>query len=297
MSSDDFLQKTIVEPTVIATSSNGIVKTTGKGRKRSKNQSLGNAAKKTKFNRKNFENEAKINVETGLNNAFAEMDSQLLADYVAQRTRNYESDLSVIELEDKYISASSIIDTLSWQKPRNLENLPSFLERYSGDVKNLWAASNKNGAPHTIIIACAGLRASEIARSIRKYPKEEAKVAKLFAKHIKLQDAIKFLNSYRTGIAVGTPQRIVDLINDGGKKLNSFPFFNSDFNGANFIQIGALRIDHLKRIVIDASHIDKKKRGILEMKETQVPLIKLLGLKELRDRYFAETDKINLLFF
>lgn len=274
MSSDDFLQETLVEPTVISTISNEIVKSTGKAKKRSKNQLLGNAAKKPKIKRRNFENEATIDVEAGLNNAFAEMDCQLLADYVAQRTRTFESDLSVIELEDKYISASSIIDTLSWQKPRNLENLPSFLEKYSGNDKKLWSASKKNGAPHTIIIACAGLRASEIARSIRKYPKEEAKVAKLFAKHIKLQDAIQFLKTNRTGIAVGTPQRIIDLINDG-----------------------ALRIDHLKRIVIDASHIDQKKRGILEMKETQVPLIKLLGLEELREKYFAETNKINLLFF
>jgi protein CMS1 len=44
-----------------------------------------------------------LDLDAGINNAFSHMDSQLLADYVAQRTRRYESDLSSIELEDKYI--------------------------------------------------------------------------------------------------------------------------------------------------------------------------------------------------
>jgi protein CMS1 len=49
--------------------------------------------------------------------------------------------------------------------------------------------------------------------------------------------------------------------------------------------------------VIDASHIDQKKRGILEMKETQVPLVTLLGEKRFRERYGAEQDGIQLLFY
>lgn len=60
---------------------------------------------------------------------------------------------------------------------------------------------------------------------------------------------------------------------------------------------GALQLDRLERIVIDASHIDQKKRGILEMKELQVPLTLWLGQKQLRDRYVANTDAIELLFY
>jgi protein CMS1 len=41
-----------------------------------------------------------------INKSFAHMDSQLLADYVAQRTRKFESDLSSVELEDRYISGN-----------------------------------------------------------------------------------------------------------------------------------------------------------------------------------------------
>jgi len=60
---------------------------------------------------------------------------------------------------------------------------------------------------------------------------------------------------------------------------------------------GALKLDRLERIIIDASHIDQKKRGILEMKETQVPLTLWLGQPELRDRYAADSDAIELLFY
>jgi len=45
-----------------------------------------------------------LDLSTGINKSFAHMDSQLLADYVAQRTRKFESDLSSVELEDRYIS-------------------------------------------------------------------------------------------------------------------------------------------------------------------------------------------------
>lgn len=109
---------------------------------------------------------------------------------------------------------------------------------------------------------------------MRKYSTVDATVAKLFAKHIKLADSIKFLKSNRTGIAVGTPMRLKELMNDG-----------------------ALATDRLERIVIDASHVDQKKRGILDMKETQVPLMVWLGKKEFREKYASLSGGIQLLFY
>jgi protein CMS1 len=48
--------------------------------------------------------EDEFDLSIGINKAFSNMDSQLLADYMAQRTKKYESELSSIELEDRYIS-------------------------------------------------------------------------------------------------------------------------------------------------------------------------------------------------
>lgn len=60
--------------------------------------------------------------------------------------------------------ATAIQDTTSWDKPRTLDNLPTFLEKFSDNSTKLWSASKKNGAPHTIIVSAAGLRAADVAR-------------------------------------------------------------------------------------------------------------------------------------
>jgi len=76
------------------------------------------------------------------------------------------------------------------------------------------------------------------------------------------------------GIGVGTPQRISDLLDNN-----------------------ALSLSNIRRIVVDASHIDMKKRGILDMKEIQVPLVSLLVRKEIKERYGKGADGIELLFY
>lgn len=78
----------------------------------------------------------------------------------------------------------------------------------------------------------------------------------------------------RISIGVGTPQRIVDLL-----------------------ESGALKPEGLERIVVDASHIDVKKRGMLDMKETLVPLVELLTRKEFRERYASGEKGLEVLFF
>jgi protein CMS1 len=55
-----------------------------------------------------------------------------------------------------------------------------------------------------------------------------------------------------------------------------------------------LSASRLERIIIDASHIDQKKRGIMDMKETQVPLVQLLSRKDIKE---AAEGKVELLFF
>lgn len=108
-------------------------------------------------------------------------------------------------------------------------------------------------------------------RSLRKYQTQDSAVAKLFAKHIKLPEAIEYvkrtryvefivisgrrgclLTIGRIGIGIGTPQRIVGLL-----------------------ECKALKSRALKRIVIDGSHLDQKKRAIFDMKELLGPLVKL----------------------
>lgn len=110
------------------------------------------------------EDESMLDLEAGVNTAFTVMDSQLLADHLAQKTKRFGTDLSPVELSDLYISANAIKDSTSFAKTRILDNLPEYLETFVDDPKKLREAPPKNGAPHTIIVTGAGLRAANIAR-------------------------------------------------------------------------------------------------------------------------------------
>jgi protein CMS1 len=109
-----------------------------------------------------------VDYEKGIRLSYAGMDNNLLADHVAQRTQKHQSDLSTVELEDRRISAGSIRDSSSFALPRTLDNLPTYLEDFAGNTKKLWSASKKNGAPHTIVVTGAGLRAAELARYVTR---------------------------------------------------------------------------------------------------------------------------------
>jgi len=72
-----------------------------------------------------------------------------------------------------------------------------------------------NGSPHTIVLTAAGLRAADLTRSLRKFQTKDVHVTKLFAKHIKLKEAIETVKTSRINIGVGTPQRVFDLLENG----------------------------------------------------------------------------------
>jgi hypothetical protein len=55
----------------------------------------------------------------------------------------------------------------------------------------------------------------DVTRALRSFQTKESIVGKLFAKHIKLEEAKQFLQRARSGIGAGTPTRISDLIESG----------------------------------------------------------------------------------
>lgn len=138
----------------------------------------------------------------------------------------------------KHQTESAIQDTSDWTQPRLLPDLPQFLDKYnSGRPKRLSFASKKLGAPHTLFVTSSGLRAADVTRygyasafsyhllplliiyvftrALRTFQTNEAMVAKLFAKHIKLKDAIEFVKKTRMNFGVGTPSRLIDLFSAG----------------------------------------------------------------------------------
>ncbi|KAF2476261.1 uncharacterized protein BDR25DRAFT_331151 [Lindgomyces ingoldianus] len=207
-----------------------------------------------------------LDQELRVNHAFERMDNQLLADYINSRTRHYGKELSSVELEDRFIPGRAIRNTSSWTKPRTLENLAAFLHKQTKKLKP--TPATPTGAPHTIIVTSSGIRAADAFRALRSgLPEQGMKnpsVAKLFAKHLKVDEQVAQLTRFKTDFGVGTPDRLSLLLDQK-----------------------ALSTANLKQIVIDVSYIDQKKRGILDMRELHEPLIKLLLRKEFmgEDKY------------
>lgn len=245
----------------------------------------------------NAVNEADLDYDLALNRSFARMDAALSAAYLARQTKRYGADLSEVELADLSVPTAAFVDSSSYEKDRTLENLADFLEDMApitetgkpgskGKGKQiLHTAPEAKGAPHTIVVTGAGQRAADLVRAVRAFGTKNNAVAKLFAKHIKISEAVEFLGKHRTGLAVGTPARLIDLLENG-----------------------ALSVAHLRRIVVDASHIDQKKRGVLDMSDTVMPVMRWLSRPEIKARYSTgETDEeekpkdapkpISLLFY
>jgi len=68
----------------------------------------------------------------------------------------------------------------------------------------------------------AALRATDVARVFKDAKlrgEKGGEVAKLFAKHFKLEDHVTYLGKTKVGVAVGTPGRIGQLLCDTGMCL------------------------------------------------------------------------------
>ncbi|KAJ5692176.1 Protein CMS1, partial [Penicillium macrosclerotiorum] len=231
--------------------------------------------KKGKKNKQQPEQDVKSqDRKSGVDESIGKMDGRLLADYFAQRAQKLDKELSAVELSDLSIPDSAFLDTSSFTEPRSLDKLPDFLKAFSPKGADLSKASETKGSPHTLVVSSAGLRAADVVRALRTFQNKESIVGKLFAKHIKLEEAKQFLERARTGMGAGTPARISDLI-----------------------ESGTLKVDELERIVIDGSHIDQKQRGIFDMKETHFPLLQLLARPELRERYGTKKNRVQILVF
>ncbi|GES65407.1 U3-containing 90S pre-ribosomal complex subunit-domain-containing protein [Aspergillus terreus] len=210
-----------------------------------------------------------------INEDIGKMDGGLLADHLMQKSKRHNKNLTSVELSDLSIPDVAFLDTSSFDAPRQLDQLPAFLKAFSPNKgAGLAQASEAKGTPHTLVVSPGGLRAADVVRALRSFQTKESIIGKLFAKHIKLEEAKQFLERARTGIGAGTPARISDLID-----------------------AGSLKLDDLQRIVIDGSYVDQKQRGIFDMKETHFPLLQLLTRSEFKERYGAKEKKIQILVF
>lgn len=174
-----------------------------------------------------------------------------LADYVSSIQVKAFPAMSGIELSDVLIPASSIADTTKWTGSRSLDNLVDFIIEVLPTLHTrLSQRSKAAGAPTLLFIAGAALRVADATRVLkdkRLRREKGADVAKLFARHFKLEEHVSYLKRSKIGSAVGTPGRI-------GKLL---------------CETDALLVSQLTHIILDLSYRDTKKRSLLDIPETR----------------------------
>jgi protein CMS1 len=191
----------------------------------------------------------------------AQMDPALLADHFAKTIKRLYRNDTELELEERYLPSSTFTDTTSAIGDRRKGQLGAYLEAVVGDRSRLTSPTKDKASPHTIVLCSSGIRGADLGRVLRTYETEGNKVAKLFAKHFKIEQQAVFLRKTSVGFGVCTPDRV--------KKL---------------IETKALKTDRLARIVIDGSYLDEKKRGFWNMAEVFRPMLDLLKMDEVQER-------------
>lgn len=171
-----------------------------------------------------------------------------------------------------------IVDTSSWTDPRTLDELPAFIMKALPDLHTrLQQKSKADGSPTLLFVVGAALRATDAARVLkdkRLRGEKGGDVAKLFARHFKLEDHVQYLKRTKIGAAAGTPGRIGKLLCD----------------------TDALKVDQLTHVVLDTTFRDGKKRTLLDIPETRDEVFKLvLGCPKLLAR--MKQGKLNVVLF
>ncbi|KAI9064212.1 hypothetical protein FKP32DRAFT_609975 [Trametes sanguinea] len=221
-------------------------------------QSAAALEKKRKRRAKEKERKAKVykrklaeTVEPAEPPSIAAQPPVLLADYLSTMQAKTFSDMSGIELADMQIPESAIADTTMWTESRSLDQLVDFIVKVLPKLHTRLSQRPKsNGAPTLLYVAGAALRVADVTRVLRDKRLRGEKggdVAKLFAKHFKLEEHVAYLKRTKIAAAVGTPGRLGKLLCD----------------------TDALATTALTHIILDVSYRDAKQRTLLDIPETR----------------------------
>lgn len=137
---------------------------------------------------------------------------------------HYSSSRSVIELEELHLPDSCFL------KCNDLtHSLSSYLKEICPKWVKLRKTHNEKKSVLMLILCSSAVRALELIRSLTAF-RGDAKVMKLFAKHIKVQEQVKLLEKRVIHLGVGTPGRIKELVKQDGLNLNPLKFLVFDWN-------------------------------------------------------------------
>lgn len=241
----------------------------GSGKRKRETDDSDQPAKKPHKQPQKLNHEERMTV-TEYNAEIASESPDELAIRFAKAIQKHQGDLSTIELEDQSVPSKAIRDTSKFAESRSAQHLAQFLNQFADEDE--LKKSEVEASPHTLIVTAAAARATDLVRGVRKLGSEQNKIAKLFAKHMKLKENLEYVQKTRFGIGVGTPNRV-----------------------RTFVANGTIKLDKLKRIVIDASYVNMKKNTIFDDSEGFLQLLSLLNVEQLKLQLVS--DQTQLLCF
>ncbi|MCO5589978.1 hypothetical protein L7F22_043947 [Adiantum nelumboides] len=227
--------------------------------------------------------------------ALAKYPVEMQADHLRQLMRSCKqfSKWSEMELDEMGVGQSMLIDTSGLDVKREAETLAQFIVKTVPKVKEAITAVKDEGVcgqPCVLVISGNAQRAADLSRSLRSLnpnsnnngeekkvkekiiDKNESKskskvaVAKLFARHFKVDEQQAFLQAHICPLAVGTPQRLQDLLAKG------------------------LDLQKLRCIIVDATWTDQKQRTMLDTIETRQALFSMLACPEFQARLHGKSS-------
>ncbi|XP_072252783.1 protein CMSS1 isoform X2 [Leuresthes tenuis] len=178
--------------------------------------------------------------------------------------RYFSDKRSVIELEELKLQGSSFLSS---------NDLTHSLSSYLKQVCPKWAKIQKQHTEKSsvvvLIVCSSALRTIELIKQLTSF-KGEAKAAKLFAKHIKIEEQAKLLQKGVTHIGVGTPGRISALIEKEALNLQALRYLVLDWNWRDqklrrMVDIPEIKLDFMKLLdggILAACKEDKVKIGL-----------------------------------
>ncbi|XP_075710553.1 protein CMSS1 isoform X2 [Rhinoderma darwinii] len=159
----------------------------------------------------------------------------------------YTKTRSVIEMEELKMSDKSFAKE---------NDLTHTLSSYLKEVCPKWSKLSKNHKEKKsvlLLVVCSSAhRTLELIKLVNAF-RGDTKIMKLFAKHIKITDQIKWLENNVVHLGVGTPGRIKALIEQDGLSLQS-----------------------LKYLILDWNWRDQKLRRMVDIPEVKKEMVELL---------------------
>ncbi|XP_069125299.1 uncharacterized protein C3orf26 homolog [Argopecten irradians] len=170
-------------------------------------------------------------------------------DLVQVITKHYKDKLSTVEWDNIQLDTDRNFFVSSDKDHTYVSYLRTILPKW----KKMLKTELKPGSPLVLLISASAIRSVQLNREILDFKSSDCKIAKLFAKHFKLEEQQKFLAKKVCHIGLGTPNRLHTLVKSG-----------------------ALHLDNVVAVVLDWNWRDVKSKRMVDIPEIRGHLMEFM---------------------